>query len=230
MNDEQIRIFPLGENALTIEFANEISEELNDRVLSLARYLDKNRFAGFVEMVPAYSSLTIFFDLKEVKKGFPGFSTGFDAVKSFAEKAVRKAKNVVHEECSPIEVPVSFDKDSAPDLEHIAKLHGLASEQVIQIFTSRIYRVYMLGFLPGFAYMGEVDDLIATPRRETPRVRVPKGSVGIAGRQTGVYPFDSPGGWQIIGRTTDELFTPDDDTPCFFKAGDKVKFYEVEKV
>jgi KipI family sensor histidine kinase inhibitor len=88
----------------------------------------------------------------------------------------------------------------------------------------------MLGFLPGFAYMGEVDASIATPRRDTPRVKVPKGSVGIAGRQTGIYPFESPGGWQIIGRTTEELFTPDDDTPCLFEPGDRVKFYEVERV
>lgn len=230
MSEEHIRIFPLGENALTIEFANEISGELNDRVLSVAAYLDKHRFPGFIETVPAYSSLTIFFDLQQVKTGLPGFSTGFDAVKDFVENAVRKAKMTERPEPTPIEVPVFFDKDSGPDLEDVARLHGLSREQVIEVFTSKIYRVYMLGFLPGFAYMAEVDASIATPRHETPRLKVPKGSVGIAGKQTGIYPFESPGGWQIIGRTTDELFTPDDGTPCFFKAGDRVKFYEVEKV
>lgn len=230
MNDEQTRIFPLGENALTIEFANKISEELNDRVLYLAHYFEQHHFPGFIETVPAYSSLTIFFDLHRVKARFPKFATGFEAVKDIAEKALRKAAPVVQQESTPIEIPVFFDEASAPDLKDLAALHGLTREQVIEIFTSKIYRVYMLGFLPGFAYMGEVDERIATPRREIPRVRVQKGSVGIAGRQTGIYPFDSPGGWQIIGRTTEHLFTPDDDTPCFFRPGEKIKFYEVERV
>jgi inhibitor of KinA len=230
MNDDRIKIFPLGENALTIEFANEISEDLNDRVLSVARYVDKNRFSGYIETVPAYSSLTIFFDLRKVRTGFPTFSTGFDAVKALAEKAIRKAEKIPRAESNAIEIPVFFDKDSGPDLDDIAKLHGMSRQQVIGIFTSKIYRVYMLGFLPGFAYMGEVDASIATARRDAPRVKVPKGSVGIAGRQTGIYPFESPGGWQIIGRTRDELFTPDDETPCFFQPGDRVKFYEVERV
>ena len=129
-----------------------------------------------------------------------------------------------------IEVPVFFDDECAPDLRAIAEFGGLAPDEVIDIFTSEIYRVYMLGFLPGFAYMGEVDKRIAVARKPTPRLKVPKGSVGIAGRQTGIYPFESPGGWQIIGRTKMELFTPDDETPCFFAPGDHVKFYQVEEV
>jgi inhibitor of KinA len=230
MNDEQTRIFPLGENALTIEFANKISEELNDRVLSLARYFEKHRFRGFVETVPAYSSLTIFFDLLQVRKSYPKFATAFEAVKDIAKKAARKAVPEAQDESVPREIPVFFDESSGPDLKDLAARHGLTRERVIEIFTSKIYRVYMLGFLPGFAYMGEVDERIATPRRDTPRFKIPKGSVGIAGRQTGIYPFESPGGWQIIGRTTDQLFTPDDETPCFFKPGERIKFYPVEKV
>jgi inhibitor of KinA len=230
MNDERVRIFPIGENALTIEFANKISNDLNDRVLSLDQYFEQHQFPGFVETVPAYSSLTIFFDLIKVRAAFSGFATGSDAVKELAEKGLRKAVPVPLAESQPREIPVYFDEASAPDLKDLAALHGLTREQVIEIFTSKIYRVYMLGFLPGFAYMGEVDERIATPRRDTPRVAVPKGSVGIAGRQTGIYPFESPGGWQIIGRTASELFTPDDETPCFFKPGERIKFYEVEKV
>ena len=108
-----------------------------------------------------------------------------------------------------VEIPVRFDAESALDLEFVAESNGLSREKVIEIFTGTTYRVFMLGFLPGFSYMGEVDDRIATPRKETPRLSVPRGSVGIAGKQTGIYSLESPGGWQIIGRTDVELFTPE---------------------
>jgi len=231
MKHGQTRIFPLGENALTIELANEISEPLNDRVLELYRYFERRPFPGFIEAVPAYSSLTIFFDVVQVRNHFAGYGSAFEAVKSLARKALeKKAPAAVRSAAPVIEVPVFFDGECAPDLQAIAEFSGLAPDEVIDIFTSRIYRVYMLGFLPGFAYMGEVDSRIAAPRKSTPRLKVPKGSVGIAGRQTGIYPFESPGGWQIVGRTKMELFTPDDETPCFFAPGDHVKFYQVEEV
>jgi KipI family sensor histidine kinase inhibitor len=105
---------------------------------------------------------------------------------------------------------------------------NLTPDKVVEIFLSKTYRVFMLGFLPGFSYMGEVDERIVTPRRQTPRTKVPKGSVGIAGRQTGIYSLESPGGWQIIGRTIVELFTPEAETPTFLQAGDSVKFYETQ--
>jgi inhibitor of KinA len=231
MKHDRIRIFPLGENALTIELANEISEPLNDRVLELYRHFERERFPGFIESLPAYSSLTIFFDVVQVRNRFPGYGSAFDAVKSLAREALEKKKAVaVRPDVPVIEVPVFFDDECAPDLRVIAEFSGLAPDEVIGIFTSQIYRVYMLGFLPGFAYVGEVDSRIAAPRKSTPRLTVPRGSVGIAGRQTGIYPFESPGGWQIVGRTKMELFTPDDDTPCFFAPGDHVKFYQVEEV
>jgi inhibitor of KinA len=231
MNHDQTRIFPLGETALTIELANEISEPLNDRVLELYRYFERQPFPGFIEAVPAYSSLTIFFDVVRVRNHFAGCGSAFEAVKNLARKALeKKAAAAVRPGASVIEIPVFFDDECAPDLRAIAEFGGLAHDEVIDIFTSRIYRVYMLGFLPGFAYMGEVDSRIASPRKSTPRLQVPKGSVGIAGRQTGIYPFGSPGGWQIIGRTKMELFTPDDETPCFFAPGDHVKFYRVEEI
>jgi inhibitor of KinA len=230
MNDTQIRYFSLGESALTVEFANEISGELNDRVLALSRYLEAEPFPGFIETVPAYSSLTVFFDVCRVRSCFPEFDTAFEAVRTITANAVKNAGSMAKAEPRVLEVPVVFGKDSGPDLEDVARLHKLTTEEVVGIFTSATYRVFMLGFLPGFAYMGEVDKRIATPRRQTPRTKVARGSVGIAGRQTGIYPFESPGGWQIIGRTAVELFTPGDDTPCYFNAGDRVKFYPVEKV
>lgn len=231
MKNEQTRIFSLGGNALTIEFANDISEALNDRVLALYEYIGRNRFPGFLEAVPAYSSLTIFFDTFGVRRHFGEYRSAFQAVKNFAQGAIEQAAAAPVEHHSPlIEIPVFFDTGSGPDLENIAELGGLSVDEVVTIFTSTIYRVYMLGFVPGFAYMGTVDGRIAVPRKQTPRLKVARGSVGIAGRQTGIYPFESPGGWQIIGRTKMELFTPDDDTPCFLHPGDRIKFYQVEEV
>jgi KipI family sensor histidine kinase inhibitor len=123
-----------------------------------------------------------------------------------------------------IEIPVSFTGGNAPDLADIAKSASMTVEKVVELFTSRTYRVFMLGFLPGFAYMGEVGERIAVPRHKTPRQKVAKGSVGIAGRQTGIYSLESPGGWRIIGRTDTELFSPDNDPPCFLRPGDSVRF------
>ena len=231
MKKEQTRIFSLGENALTIEFANEISEALNDSVLALYEHIVSKPFPGFIEAVPAYSSLTIFFAAPTVRKHFPKYQSAFEAVKDFVMEASKQAAaSPAEHETQLIEIPVFFDSPSGPDLENVAKLSGLSVNEVISIFTSRVYRVYMLGFVPGFAYMAAVDPRIAVSRKQTPGLKVPKGSVGIAGPQTGIYPFESPGGWQIIGRTTMELFTPDDDTPCFLNPGDRIKFYQVEEV
>ena len=219
------KIFPLGENALTVEFDNEISPETNDKVINSADYISKNSFEGFIEVLPAYASLTIFYDVVRVRKNFPQFPTAFDAVKNFAENAAENLIEIEKRNSRLIEIPVRFDEDSALDLEFVAETNGLKPKEVIEIFTAQIFRVYMLGFLPGFAYMGEVDARIATPRKATPRVKVPRGSVGIAGKQTGIYSLVSPGGWQIIGKTDVELFIPYAQNPTFLQAGDSVKFY-----
>jgi len=220
------KIFPLGENALTIDFGNEISLELNGKVLRLAEFLARNSFAGFVEIVPAYSSLTIFYDVFTVRKNFPAFQTAFEAVKALVENALPNLNEIEFVEPRLVKIPVCFDAESALDLDWVAAENNLTREKAIEIFLSKTYRVFMLGFLPGFAYMGETDERIAAPRKPAPRLKVPRGSVGIAGRQTGIYPFESPGGWQIIGRTTQELFTPDAENPTFLQAGDLVEFYE----
>ncbi|HLM01263.1 MAG TPA: 5-oxoprolinase subunit PxpB, partial [Pyrinomonadaceae bacterium] len=194
------KIFPLGENALTIDFGNEISLALNNKVLRLAAFLDENKFAGFGEIVPAYSSLTVFFDVFAVRKNFPEFPTAFAAVRAFLENALENSGEIEFAASRLIEIPVSFAESSAPDLEFVAAENNLSRGKVIEIFLSKTYRVFMLGFLPGFAYLGETDERIAAPRKPVPRLKVPKGSVGIAERQTGIYPFESPGGWQIIGK------------------------------
>lgn len=218
------KIYPLGESALTIDFGNEISVEKNNRVIGLADRLNKKRFKGFSESVPAYSSLTVFYDMHIVRKCYPVFGTAFEFVKSFVETQMAEVEVTAKTDSTIIEIPASFDKDSALDLDFVAKTNGLDPDEVIEIFLSKLYQVFMLGFLPGFAYMGELDERIATPRKETPRTKVPKGSIGIAGSQTGIYPLESPGGWQIIGKTEEDLFTPERDNVTLLNVGDIIKF------
>jgi inhibitor of KinA len=226
MIEEKAKIFPLGDGALTIDFGNEISVRLNNRVLKLAGFFTGNSFAGFEEIVPAYSSLTIFYDVLKVRRNFPEFATAFEAVKSFAENALENSDDLQIKEPRLIKIPVCFDRGFALDLDFVAASNNLSPEKVVEIFLGKTYRVFMLGFLPGFSYMGEVDERIVTPRKQTPRTKVPKGSVGIAGKQTGIYSLASPGGWQIIGKTNIELFTPEANTPTFLRAGDSVQFYK----
>ena len=224
------KIFPIGDNALTIEFGSEIAVELNDRVVQTAEFFERNPFDGLIEMLPAYASLSFFYDVQVVRKNFPDLATAFDAVKYLAENALQNLNESPIVNARLIEIPVSFDAEFALDLEFVAQTNGLSADEVIEIFLARTYRVYMLGFLPGFAYMGEVDECIAAPRKTSPRLKVPKGSVGIAGRQTGIYPLESPGGWQIIGATNVELFTPNAESPTFLQAGDSVKFYNSNSI
>ena len=222
------RIFPLGDNALTVEFGNEISVALNNRAVQTANFFERNPFDGLIETLPAYSSLSIFYDISLVRKNFPEHPTAFDAIKSLTENALLNLDDSTKNNPNLIEIPVCFDTEFALDLEFVAQTKNLLPKEVIEIFLARTYRVYMLGFLPGFAYMGEVDERIAAPRKTSPRLKVPKGSVGIAGGQTGIYSLASPGGWQIIGKTNVELFTPNAESPIFLQAGDSVKFYEAD--
>ena len=219
------KISPLGDNAVTIDFGNVISLRLNQRVISLAEQLTSDPFPGFIEAVPAYSSLAIFYDILATATAFPDHESAFAAVRSIVSRIDIDGGS--SRESRLVEVPVDFGPGGALDLNDIALRAAMSPEEVVEIFTKSEYRVFMLGFLPGFAYMGEVDERIAAPRRQTPRLKVPKGSVGIAGRQTGIYPLESPGGWQIIGRTDVELFTPNADSPCFFQPGDTVRFLKI---
>ncbi len=224
MSDNSLRIFPLGDSALTVEFGNVISPTINKKAILLADHFDKNKFSGYIESVPAYASTTIFYDLIEVRKSLPQFTTAFDAVKDLANSALNDLDISDNTSSRLIEIPVYFNGESSLDLNTVSKHSRLSPDEVIAMFIGKTYRVYMLGFLPGFTYMGEVNERIATPRKETPRTLVPKGSVGIAGKQTGIYSLECPGGWQIIGRTDVEMFTPDAELPSYLQAGDEIKF------
>ena len=223
------KIFPLGANALTVKFGDEIDIKLNDKAVKLAEFFKENPFPGFIETVPAYASATVFFDVFNVRRNFPEFKTAFDAVRLLTENAVENSGKIKTKKGKQIEIPVSFDDEFALDLKNILAEKNLSKDEFIEIFTSRSYRVFMLGFLPGFAYLGEVDERIATPRKSKPRLKIPQGSVRIAGRQTGVYPLESPGGWQIVGRTNTEFFNAKAEKPTLLETGDSVKFYAVNK-
>lgn len=222
-------IFPLGDGALTVDFGNEISASLNDRVLRIAKTLQGNSFSGLQEIVPAYSSLTIFYDVFTVRKSFPDFATAFEAVKNLAEKAISQPQNLSNSKPRFVEIPVCYDAEFALDIDFVAQVNKITTAEIIKIHTNQIYRVFMLGFLPGFPYLGELDERIAAPRKTEPRLRVPRGSVGIAGRQTGIYSLESPGGWQIIGRTPLALFDVQSEPPTLLQIGDELQFNEISR-
>ena len=224
MAEKSPRIFPLGDSALTVEFGNVISEELNRKAIAFAAHFARNKFPGYVESVPAYASATLFYDPTIVCKHFAEFATAYGAVKHLAESALENPATDVAVPPRLVEIPVRFDEAASLDIEFVAMVNNFSKDEVIEIFLAKTYRVYMLGFLPGFSYMGEVDERIATPRRDTPRTLVPKGSVGIAGSQTGIYSLESPGGWQIIGRTDIEMFSPNANEPCHLRPGYEVRF------
>ena len=179
---------------------------------------------GIIETVPAYSSTTIFFDPAPVREHFALSATAFEAIRDIAMLAIGELRAIDERQDIPVEISVIFDKAASIDLDEVSGFSGIARDEVISIFLDRTYRVFMIGFLPGFAYMGEVDDRIAIPRKKTPRTQVPAGSVGIAGKQTGIYPLESPGGWQIMGRTELKMFDPEKEPSCPLKPGDRVRF------
>jgi inhibitor of KinA len=216
-------IAPLGDAALIIDFGNRIEAMVNDNVLALFQQL-KQAFPQFLDVVPAYSSLTVFYDPIAFSAGK---QTAFEAVKQLIIPFLEKRLSANLFQARLLQVPVCYAPSFAPDLKELAAQKELSVEEAIQLHTGKSYRVYMIGFLPGFAYMGKVNERIATPRRSQPRTQVPEGSVGIAGEQTGIYPFTSPGGWNIIGRTPLKLFDAERNEPVFFQPGDEVSFYSI---
>lgn len=180
---------------------------------------------GVFDIIPAYSSITIYYDPVAV---FPndGEHTAFDVIAEKLESLTLKETIDAFAPPRTISVPVCYAPAFALDMDVIEQRNGLTREEIINLHTEKTYRIYMIGFLPGFAYMGEVDDKLVIPRKQEP-VPVVAGSVGIAGMQTGIYPFDSPGGWQIIGRTPLPLFRISENEPVLFEPGDMIKFYSI---
>ena len=214
-------MYSLGDSAITIQLGAGMAPDVHERVMAFAERLRQNMRPEWEELVFAYNSVTLFYNVRKVRAVYPE-RTAFDAVKRQVEALLDGLDAFTPPEPNLIRLPVLYD---GPDLEALSTAKGIGPEDLIALHANRPYRVYFLGFLPGFAYMGEVDEQIFAPRKKTP-VPTRAGSVGIAGRQTGIYPWDSPGGWQIVGRTPvalyDERRTP---LPTLLRAGDRVVFY-----
>ncbi len=219
--------YALSEQAITLEFGNEISEEIAEQINSFKELLSENSFPGFKTTVSAYTTLTVFYNLMEVlTSGLVG-ATCFEKVSNYLHQ-LKQTTYQSHRISKPgITIPVCYHEKFGFDLQEVAKINKLTVNEVIQIHTSAHYRVFMIGFTPGFAYLGGMDHRIASPRKSTPRASLPAGAVGIAGNQTGIYPLKTPGGWQIIGQTPLKMFDIHRDQPSFLNAGDEVKFKSI---
>ena len=214
------RIVPAGDSAIVVEFEARIDPAINARAIALAEAVQAAGVAGVRDVVPTYRSVAIHFD---------PLRTNIDALTAHIDRTVSRADSTPAAMRAPIRIPVCYGGELGPDLTAVAAFARRSEEAVVETHTATTYRVFMLGFVPGFAYLGIVDERIAMPRHPVPRVRVPARSVAIAGVQTGIYPTETPGGWQIIGRTPLEPFDPNRPQPFLMKAGDSVQFYPIER-
>lgn len=216
--------YPLGDAAVLIQFADIVSEEVHRQVTSAAKALEQAPFHGWVESIPSFTSIAVYYDAHKIIKP-DGFDTVYAYVCNMLEQQIGDTaveKGSVDKEI--IEIPVCYGGDYGPDLEEVAQRNGLLVEEVIQLHSGQDYLIYAIGFAPGFPYVGGVSEKIATPRKKTPRLQIPAGSVGIAGMQTGIYPIETPGGWQIIGRTPLALFRPEEQSPTLLSSGQYIRF------
>lgn len=211
----QMRLLPAGDRALVAEFGNEISPEINNLVQALAAAVTKQNVAGVEELVPTFRSLLICYDpdilplreLVRVLRTLEPKETG----------AVSAARRILR-------IPCCYGSHFGPDLLELAKEKGMTRDEIITLHSQTDYRIYMLGFLPGFVYLGGLNKRLEAKRLSTPRVKIPKGSVGIGGSQTGVYPLDSPGGWRLIGATPVDFYNPNREQPILCQAGEYIRF------
>ena len=219
--ENSVRFLFSGDSALVIEFGNEISVDINKKIRKMMDDIKKENIDGIVELVPTYCSLLINYDVLKIN-----YNTLVEKLKTFLNNDLETAEG---EEVTLIEIPTLYNDEVGPDLSYVAEHNKLSKEEVIKIHTGTDYLVYMLGFMPGFTYLGGMSEKIATPRLESPRLQIYPGSVGIAGKQTGMYPSMSPGGWRIIGRTPLKLYNPDSDTPVYISSGDYVRYVSISE-
>lgn len=215
---EKTKIYTAGDSSILVEFGKEISPEINSRITALVHVMKAQQIEGVVDLIPAFCSLLINYDPRVISCG---------KLKRRMEKLLKLDMHEKEESSRIFEIPVCYGGEFGPDLEYIAGHAGLTPQEVIDIHSSRDYRIYMLGFLPGFSYLGGLDERIHTPRLANPRIRIPAGSVGIGGSQTGIYPLDSPGGWQLLGMTPVKTYDPERSVPILFEAGDYIRFLPV---
>jgi inhibitor of KinA len=226
----QPQILPLGDQGLLIEWGNSLDPAIQQQVCACWQRLQQVQLPGIIDLVPAYSSLALLFDVDFLLKKFPRHLP-FELVKSWLEPILQENLGEAAElSLRKIQIPVCFAAPYAPDLAELAALKKRTVATFIQEYCAQAYQVYLIGFLPGFAYMGMVPSHLATPRKANPRTSIPAGSIGIAGAQTGIYPLESPGGWQLIGRTPWRMFTPEKEPPVRLQMGDEVRFYPISEL
>jgi len=215
---EKLKFRTMGDRSLLVELGDEISPSVNQRVQELFTAMDMHPVDGVRELVPSYRSLLVIYDPLNISPA---------DLKHTIRDTYHNLDQAELPEPRTIDIPIVYGGEQGPDLESVAQYHHITPQEVIDYHTRPTYRVYMIGFTPGYPYLGEVPDAISTPRRETPRILVPQGSVGIAQKQTGIYSVDSPGGWQIIGWTPVDLFDPQAQPPSLLMMGDRVRFQAI---
>ena len=223
-------VFTLGDHAIVFSLEAKVDHKIVHTITELATYITEKKVEGIVDIIPSYHTLTIVYDLITFTKNEINTS---EQIISFCTNLLieynTEQKNITQKQNTTISVPVCYDNTFGIDIDNLSIAKNITIKEIISIHTSTIYEVYSIGFLPGFTYMGIVDEKIQMPRHEKPRMSVSAGSVGIAGLQTGIYPSNSPGGWQIIGRTPWNIFNPNEKILAKFKVGDLVQFYAIEK-
>ena len=214
------RFLLMGDRGLLLEFGDEISPEVNEKVRRMALAIQAESIEGMIETVPTYRSLLVLYNPLILPA---------DELKKRLIRLEEELKQTSFPDPKLTKIPVLYGGAYGPDLEGVARHHQISPEEVVRLHCSKPYFIYMIGFMPGFPYMGELPDTLITPRLKTPRLSVPAGSVAIAQKQTGIYPMESPGGWQIVGRTPIKLFDPEKDPPALLQMGDLVQFYPISE-
>ena len=214
---------PLGDQAVVLTFGQTIDETVHSNIQQVLQAIQAANFPWVIDIVPSYTTICVYYDVVQIALMYNHLPYKFVVDSLLALNIVKSTER----HTSIIEIPVLYGGEDGPDLSYVASYCGLTEDDVILRHTSREYKVHMLGFLPGFPYLSGLDETIAVPRKEVPSALVRAGSVGIAGQQTGIYPLDSPGGWQIIGRTTLPLFDVTKTPPNTIQAGDTIKFVAI---
>ncbi len=210
---------PAGDKSIVVELGDAISPEINRKVRSLTDALEQGGIPGIFDFLPTYRSVLVYYDPLKISALL--LESEIRRLVATAEETITDARHVVH-------IPTLYGGDMGPDIAFVAQHNSIDEQEVIRIHSSTDYLVYMMGFSPGFAYLGGLDERLATPRLQSPRTEIPAGAVGIAETQTGVYPVASPGGWQLIGRTPLNLFDPMRERPVLLSAGDYVRFVPID--